>query len=72
MEDMINIITSHVKLNLIPHVYDYKNRILSEFRISNVEDMFNLGKWMYKDSHVFLNRKYESFVKFMDKPNEFE
>ena len=64
MRDMIDIISSHVNLTLMPHVYDYRNRELSEFRIGNVQDMYNLGRWLYEGSNVFLKRKHDSFVEF--------
>ena len=47
-------------------VYDYKDKQLSQFRISRIEDMYNVGKWLYKDATIFMQRKYEAFKDFCE------
>ena len=65
MQEMIDVIVNGAELDFTPKVYDYKNKLLSEFRVTSINDMYKLGKWMYMDCHVFLERKYETFQKFV-------
>ena len=66
MEEMIEVINKNITLNHELSVYDYKNRVLSEFKVSEIGDMLHLGKWLYDDATVFLDRKkfaFDNFVK---------
>ena len=52
------------ELGIITHkrkVYDYKDRVLSEFKISRKDDIFSLYSWMYKDATVYMKRKKDKF-----------
>lgn len=66
MSDMVDIIKSIISLHNDIKVYDYKNRSLSEFKITQINDMYEFGKWLYKDAKIFLIRKYENFQKFIE------
>jgi hypothetical protein len=66
MCEMIDVINENIALNNRVKVYDYKNKVLSQFGISERNDMFHLGKWLYDDATVFLARKkfaFDNFVK---------
>ena len=66
MQGVVDYITSVLYFEHKPHVYTYKNKPLSEFRVSNVEDMNTLGDWMYKDATVYMDRKYQKFLAFQN------
>lgn len=66
MCDIVNVISSRLKLKVQPTVYDYKNRTLSEFKIQNADDMKTFGEWVYKDANIYLLRKKEQYDKFKE------
>ena len=66
MTEMVDIIKNNIELEFVPNVYDYKNRMLSEFKVTNIHDMYLFGKWLYEGSHVFLERKHDEFKKFTE------
>lgn len=66
MSEMLDVINENLKLSFVPVVYDYKNRSLSEFHITKINDMDKLGKWIYSEATVFLERKKLSFDLFVD------
>lgn len=64
MNDIIDTLSRLVGLSHTPKVYDYASRTLSEFKIQNTQDMYNVGEWMYGNSTLCLKRKkliYEHF-----------
>lgn len=66
MCEIVNVISSCLKLKVQSTVYDYKNRKLSEFKIQNVDDMKTFGEWVYKDANIYLLRKKEQYDKFKE------
>lgn len=66
MQDISNYIYDNLKLNVKPKVYDYKNRLLSEFKIANIHDIEMLGEYMYKDASIYLYRKYDKYLEFKE------
>lgn len=64
MEGVVEYITPVLQLSFKPKVYSYSNRPLSEFRVSNVQDMNKLGDWLYKGATVYMDRKYQRFLEF--------
>lgn len=66
MKEMVDVIDECIKLSHKPAVYDYKNRTLSEFRISSIEDMNKLGEWIYTDATIYMERKKYHFDLFKD------
>ena len=69
MDELVSTIMEQTKIKTCPHVYSYKTRCLSEFRISNIEDMYEFGKWLYEDSTIFMKRKHDKFDSFVTKFN---
>ena len=66
MTEMYNLIYDTLKFDVHRDIYDYKNRLLSQFYVCNKNDMTKLGKWLYEDSHIFIQRKFDNFKKFMN------
>lgn len=66
MQDISDYIYNYLNLNIKPKVYDYKNRSLSEIKISNIHDIKTFGEYMYKDATVYLRRKYDRYLDFKD------
>lgn len=66
MQDISDYIYNYLNLNIKPKVYDYKNRSLSEIKISNIHDIKTFGEYMYKDATVYLYRKYDKYLDFKD------
>ena len=63
MEDIRNY-CKKLKLNIIPKVYTYQNRCLSDIKIQNKEDMYILGEWLYKNATIYLKRKKDKYDYF--------
>ena len=61
MQNMSDAISETLNISTKPKVYDYKNRILSEFKIYNFGDTLKLGNWIYKNATIYLKRKREMF-----------
>ena len=61
MSEMLKYIKENLDLRTNITVYDYKNKSLSEFKISLYEDVGIFGRWIYEDSRIFLKRKEEKF-----------
>lgn len=55
-----------LNLNIKPKVYDYADRNLSDIKIQNIEDIYALGEWLYKDATIYLIRKKESYTRFKE------
>lgn len=64
MSEMVNIICNNIYIENRPSVYTYKSRELSEFKVSNINDMFNFGEWLYNNATIYMVRKYENYIKF--------
>lgn len=64
MEDLSNYCSQHLKLKIVPQVYDYKDRQLSEIKIQNIDDMYTFGEWIYKDATIYLARKKDIYDTF--------
>ena len=64
MEDLSNYCSQHLKLKVVPQVYDYKDRQLSEIKIQNIDDIYIFGEWIYKDATVYLTRKKDIYDTF--------
>ena len=58
-----------LKLETIPLVYDYDNKVLSDIRIQSVSDMYVFGEWLYKDATIFLKRKKDTYDFFKEHYN---
>ena len=65
MQDLVNIISEELNLNVIPKVYDYKDRNLSEIKFQNIHDIELICNWMYGDSDLYLTRKRDKYAEFM-------
>lgn len=63
MEDISNY-CKKLNLNIIPKVYIYQNRNLSDIKIQNKEDMYTFGEWLYKDATIYLTRKKDKYDYF--------
>ena len=63
MEDISNY-CKKLNLNIIPKVYTYQNRNLSDIKIQNKEDMYIFGEWLYKDATIYLKRKKDKYDYF--------
>lgn len=66
MEAISETLFSILNLNHKPSVYDYKDRNLSEIKIQNIEDIIKIGNWIYKDSSLYLIRKYNKFKQLIE------
>ncbi len=66
MQDMVSVICNQLQLKTVPSVYDYKNRKLSEFKVSNIEDLKKVGDWLYTDATIFLKRKKFNYDLILD------
>ena len=64
---MIDVITKELKLEFKPVVYDYKNRTLSEFKVTNINDMLKFGNWLYDKSNIYLYRKKDNYDMFLNR-----
>lgn len=67
MSEMIDVITKELKLEFKPVVYDYKNRTLSEFKVTNINDMLKFGNWLYDKSNIYLYRKKDNYDMFLNR-----
>ena len=56
-------------LNVIPVVYDYDNKNLSDIKIQSIQDIYIFGEWMYKDATIFLKRKKDKYDFFKEHYN---
>lgn len=63
MEDISNY-CKKLNLSIIPKVYTYQNRNLSDIKIQNKEDMYIFGEWLYKDATIYLKRKKDKYDYF--------
>lgn len=61
MQDISDLLFNKLHLKQKPLVYSYKDRKLSEIHINNMEDIYKLGNWIYKDATIFLKRKKDKF-----------
>lgn len=66
MQDISNFIFDTLHLNQQPTVYDYKSKTLSEIKIMSINDIYLFGEWIYKDSSIYLKRKYDKYVHFKE------
>ena len=66
MEDLSSYLTKKLNLNKSPSIYDFKNKNLSEIKMSNVEDMLLFGDWIYNNAHIYLTRKKDKFDIFKE------
>lgn len=62
MQDISNISAKYLPLKVIPTVYDYKNRKLSEIKFKNYDDCILFGDWIYNNATIYLTRKYEKYL----------
>lgn len=69
MEDIAIYCYNNLSLKKLPKVYDYKNRELSEIKISNIKDMEIFGNWIYNNATIFLQRKYNIYLSFKEHYN---
>lgn len=65
MEDISKFCEKVLFLKIIPKVYDYKDRQLSEIKIQNIEDIKTFGDWLYKDATIYLTRKRDIYNDFL-------
>lgn len=65
MENISEYLYTELKLKQRPKVYNYKDRILSEIAIVNIEDMKSVGNYIYNNASVFLYRKYNTYLNFL-------
>lgn len=65
MEDLSTHLYEELKLSYKPKVYSYKDRLLSEFTIGNITDMKTVGNYLYNDATIFLQRKYNKYLNFL-------
>lgn len=63
MEDISNY-CKKLNLNIIPKVYTYQDRNLSDIKIQNKEDIYTFGEWLYKDATLYLKRKKDKYEYF--------
>ena len=68
MEDISNY-CKKLDLTIIPKVYDYADKQLSEIKIQNVQDIYTFGEWIYKDATIYLKRKKEIYDCFKEHYN---
>lgn len=64
MQDMCDYLNSHLNLETELHVYDYKHKELSEFKIQRTNDILKFGEWLYKDATILLTRKHDKYLEF--------
>lgn len=60
-------LATYLSLNLnvqTPKVYDYTDRMLSEIKWQNINDILTIGNYLYNDAEIFLERKYNAFLDF--------
>ena len=62
MVDISNYLYKTLKLNTKPNVYDYKNKGLSEIKITRYDDIIKVGDWIYTDSTIKMYRKYDKYT----------
>lgn len=64
LQEIKNIIIEHTGIEEKHiNIYDYENRI-PELCISSVKAVQIFLDWIYKDSDIYLNRKYEKYLEF--------
>lgn len=64
MSDISNLLENEGLVTVVPKVYDYKNRSLSEIKVQNKNDMKTVGDWMYSGATVYMRRKKEKYDYF--------
>ena len=50
-----------LNLNVIPKVYDYADKSLSDIKIQAKNDMYIFGEMLYKDATIYLKRKKDKY-----------
>lgn len=66
MQEVLDYLYEHKIIKIHKQVYDYKNSSVSEFKISNKDDIYSLGEWLYKDATIYLKRKKEIYDSFKE------
>ena len=69
MSEISEYITNTLKLQQKPNVYNYADKALSEIKVANIKDMKIFGDWLYKDATIFLIRKKEKYLTFVNHYN---
>lgn len=69
MSDLLEILSQELNLNVIPKIYDYKDRNLSEIKFQNLHDIYLVGNWMYGDFNLYLKRKKDKYLEFINHYN---
>ena len=64
MEQIKQYIAYALNITSDPLIYTYSNRNLSEVRWGSIEDIYKIGEWFYRDSTIFLKRKYNTYMAF--------
>lgn len=69
MQDISDYCFNKLSLKKKPTIYDYKDRKLSETKIQNINDMTKFGNWIYRDANIFLIRKKNIYLDFINHYN---
>ena len=64
MEQIKQYISYALNITSDPLIYTYSNRNLSEVKWGSIEDIYKIGEWFYRDSTIFLRRKYNTYMAF--------
>lgn len=65
MEDISNY-CNKLHLKVIPKVYDYADKELSDIKIQSKQDMYTFGEWLYNNATIYLKRKKAKYDYFKD------
>ena len=69
MTEISEYITNILSLQTKPTVYNYSDKTLSEIKIQNIHDIELFGNWLYKDATIYLKRKKDLYIKFIQHYN---
>lgn len=62
MQDMVDyLVNKGFKFRHTLKVYDYRDRQLSEFKLTSYDDVFTVGDWLYAGATVYMKRKKKKY-----------
>ena len=65
MSELSDYLYNKLNFQKHPNVYDYSDRNLSEIKIANQHDFEIFMTWIYNDSTIYLKRKYDKYLLYL-------
>lgn len=69
MYDINEFLHNHLNLNIYREIYDYKNKNLSELKITNYNDIQIVGNYLYNNATIYMTRKKEKYNLIIERIN---